>query len=199
MGDNLSDLKRALQGLRQSSPILALMSDDDRLPDPVPAAYRLPAGSIVIARSRSQGALRDMVQRLQPICRRRHLTLLVANDTRLALAFGVDGVHLSQAALARTPRRPATAHPDWIVSVAAHDGAALLRADRAGADLVLLSPVFPTRSHPGAGTLGPVRFTGMVTRSALPVLALGGIDQRTARRLRHSGAAGVAGVGFGAD
>ena len=27
-----------------------------------------------------------------------------------------------------------------------------------GADAVLLSPVFPTRSHPGAPVLGPVRF-----------------------------------------
>ena len=68
-----------------------------------------------------------------------------------------------------------------------------------GLSTACITKVFPTRSHPGARTIGAVRFAGLATRSALPVLALGGIDERTARRLRHSGAVGVAGVSFGAD
>jgi thiamine-phosphate pyrophosphorylase len=48
---------------------------------------------------------------------------------------------------------------------------------------VLLSPVFATRSHPGAATLGPVRFRLLAARSLVPVIALGGMDTRRARRL----------------
>ena len=68
------------------------------------------------------------------------------------------------------------------------------RGPRAG-DAVLLSPVFATRSHPGAPTIGPLRFARWVRESPIPVYALGGIDVPGARRLRHSGAAGFAAIG----
>ncbi|WP_343868577.1 thiamine phosphate synthase, partial [Caenispirillum bisanense] len=66
-------------------------------------------------------------------------------------------------------------------------GAAVL-----GADAALLSPVFPTRSHPGAATLGPWRFSLWAGAARLPVVALGGVTAATARRLGH--AAGTAGI-----
>lgn len=55
------------------------------------------------------------------------------------------------------------------------------------AEAVLLSPVFATRSHPGAPTLGPVRFRLLAARSPVPVIALGGMDARRAARIgaRH--------------
>jgi thiamine-phosphate pyrophosphorylase len=63
---------------------------------------------------------------------------------------------------------------------------------RAGrADALLLSPVFPTRSHPGAKTLGPVRFRLLAAQSRKPVIALGGMNLRTARRLKWPRWAGI--------
>lgn len=52
-----------------------------------------------------------------------------------------------------------------------------------GALAVLLSPAFPTRSHPGAPSLGPLRFRLLASRAGVPVIALGGMNPRTARRL----------------
>ena len=51
------------------------------------------------------------------------------------------------------------------------------------ADAVLLSPVFPTRSHPGGKVLGPVRFREIARQARLPVIALGGMTPHSARRL----------------
>ena len=56
-------------------------------------------------------------------------------------------------------------------------------ANRLRADAVLLSPVFPTRSHPDARTLGPLRFRLLAARARMPVIALGGMTASTARRL----------------
>jgi thiamine-phosphate pyrophosphorylase len=42
--------------------------------------------------------------------------------------------------------------------VTAHNLREIGQANRAGADAVLLSPVFPTRSHPDGKPLGPTRF-----------------------------------------
>lgn len=62
------------------------------------------------------------------------------------------------------------------------------------ADAILLSPVFPTRSHPAAKVLGPLRFRSLAARSAIPVIALGGMNARRARRLRHPRWAAIDGV-----
>ena len=55
--------------------------------------------------------------------------------------------------------------------------------DLCRADALVLSPVFPTRSHPGGKVLGPLRFRLLAARTRLPVIALGGMDARRASRL----------------
>ncbi len=73
--------------------------------------------------------------------------------------------------------------------------AALFRAARAGADAVLLAPVFQTASHPDSRPLGCLRFAAWCRESPLPVYALGGVSETSRRRLKGSGAAGLAGIG----
>ena len=70
-----------------------------------------------------------------------------------------------------------------IAITTAHDMTEIAMANRKGADAVMLSPVFPTRSHPGARPLGPIRFFIMARHSQAPVIALGGMNARRARRL----------------
>ena len=71
-----------------------------------------------------------------------------------------------------------------IRTASAHDLRELRAAERSGADLVFLSPVFPTRSHPGARVLGSARFAAIARRARVPVVALGGMDSEKARALR---------------
>lgn len=66
-------------------------------------------------------------------------------------------------------------------------------AVRARADAILLSPVFPTRSHPGGKVLGPVRFLLLARQSPLPVIALGGMTRQRAARLPVHGWAAIDG------
>ncbi|KUR76552.1 thiamine monophosphate synthase [Novosphingobium sp. Fuku2-ISO-50] len=76
----------------------------------------------------------------------------------------------------------------------AHDLREIGAAARAGADAVLLSPVFPTRSHPGARVLGALRFNLLARLSPLPVLALGGMTRRRFRQVRAHGFAAIDGL-----
>jgi thiamine-phosphate pyrophosphorylase len=76
----------------------------------------------------------------------------------------------------------------------AHSLREIARAVRARADAVLLSPVFPTRSHPGAAGLGPVRFLLLARRCPVPVLALGGMTRARAARLPVHGWAAIDGL-----
>ena len=85
--------------------------------------------------------------------------------------------------------------PGWLVTAAAHSPQALVLARRAGADAALLSPVFPTASHPGAPALGLMRFASWCRCSPIAVYALGGITSQNSRRLQGTGAKGIAGIG----
>jgi thiamine-phosphate pyrophosphorylase len=66
------------------------------------------------------------------------------------------------------------------------------QAERAGAELLFLSPVFPTRSHPEAKSLGRLRFALLARQTKLPVVALGGMSGQRAKAL--SGAYGWAAI-----
>ncbi|MFM2128729.1 MAG: hypothetical protein RL477_275, partial [Pseudomonadota bacterium] len=135
--------------------------------------------------------------RLARACRQRGLILIVAGDARLARAIGAAGLHLPEWMARRNGLATRRARaPGMILTVACHSAPALRKAQRIGADAALLAPVLPTASHPGAPCLGALRFAALARGARLPVYALGGIDEKGARRIRDSGAAGIAGIGF---
>ena len=88
--------------------------------------------------------------------------------------------------------------PGFLVTGAAHNETELLAACRADVDAALLSPVFPTASHPGTQTLGPLKFAALTNRASVPVYALGGATPATMQRLSDvenlAGWAAVSGV-----
>lgn len=94
--------------------------------------------------------------------------LLIANDPVLAREIGADGLHLAE-------RDAGHLQPFGFTTAAAHSLAAIRRAELAGADAVLLSPVFPTASHPGGTVLGLQRARALAAATPLPVFAMGGV------------------------
>lgn len=192
-------LAAARDACGRTLPRLWLFSDPLRLPDPLAAAARLPPGSAVVARGMAPAAL----ARLAALARRRGLRLLVGGEPALALRHPRAGLHLPDRAppsrltafllaRARDGRR--------LLTAAAHGRAGLSRARRLGADAVILSPAFPTRSHPGAPALGPLRWAALARRAGRPAVALGGVDAAGARRLgrRAAGLAAIDGLAGGA-
>lgn len=177
-------------------PHLYLMTDA-RLPDVVAVATRLPRGAAVVLRHYDDPDRETLGRRLAKVCRARGLMLLVAGDWRLAARLGADGVHLPEGVVRDGRLAPLLG---WrrrggkLLSVAAHGRTAMRRAEAVGADVVLLSPVFPTRSHPGAAVLGATRFAALARCSAVSVVALGGIAAVTIKALAGTGAWGVAAI-----
>ncbi|MCR6629448.1 MAG: thiamine phosphate synthase [Magnetospirillum sp.] len=177
-------------------PALVLVTDERRLPDPAAVLARLPAGAAVLFRHYGVAGREALARDLMRLARARRLVFLVAGaDWRLAARVGAHGVHLPEA-VARGLVEPGLRL--WLrrgkrLTVACHDRPALARAARLGAEAALLSPVFPTASHPGAKALGALRFAQWAARSGVPVIALGGVTSVTAKALR--GAAGLAAIG----
>lgn len=158
---------------RQPLPRLWLMTDERQGEGLWTALARLPAGSGVVFRHYElpPRERRLLFERVRRVARRRRLLLVLAGSPRLARAWRADGVHGRQPGRARFRTAPA------------HDVSEIRAAERVGADLLFLSPVFATRSHPEARPLGPVRFRLLARSARVPVAALGGMDAERARRL----------------
>jgi thiamine-phosphate pyrophosphorylase len=167
------------------------MTDPARGGDPLVAAARLPRGAAVILRHDAAPDRAALALRLGRLARARGLVLLVARDSRLALRLRA-GLHLADG---MAPPLIWRLHGRGMLTTAAHGPAALARARRIGADLALLSPVFPTASHPGRPALGPVRFARFARAGRVPVAALGGIGARQVPAAARAGAVAVAAVG----
>jgi thiamine-phosphate pyrophosphorylase len=174
-------------------PALVLMTDPQRILHVEAAAERLPRGSAIVFRTFGAADAIARGKRLAAIARRRGLQLLAGADPALARAIGAGGVHLPER-LAYKAGAMKRARPGWLVTAAAHSEPACRRAFAAGADAVVVSPVFESRSPSAGRPLGPVRFAQLVRRAAGPVYALGGVNPRTARRMARSGAVGLAAV-----
>lgn len=174
---------------RKKLPTIWLMTDERAgEEDLLAAAERLPRGSagIVFRHYRTPpGERRALFDRLAGIARRRRLVIMLGGTARAAAAWGADGWH------GRDARR--TARP-LLHSAPVHDAREMGVAWRGRADIIFLSPLFPTRSHPGGSSLGRVRFAALARLADAPVIALGGVRGGHRRMLRGIGAAGWAAI-----
>ncbi len=147
------------------------------------AARRLPPGSTIVLRSDTLGpaARRALALRLKRICRARRLRLLVAgDDIGLARRMGADGVHLRS----RSARLAAAArYAGLSTSAPVHNRQEAHTAARARIDYALISPLYPTRSHPGAPSIGLRGFIRLALAARAAPVALGGLTAARHRAL----------------
>lgn len=144
-----------------------------------------------VVQLRAKGlAARDtlaLLRRLVPLARAAG-ALVFANDRPdLAVLAGCDGVHVGQDDVPVSLARAAA--PGLLVGVSTHDREQLARALHEAPDYVAVGPVFPTASKVGAGpVVGLDAVAAAVRVSALPIVAIGGIDAVGAVEIDRLGA-----------
>jgi thiamine-phosphate pyrophosphorylase len=161
---------------RQPLPRLWLMTDERQGDGLWEALERLPRGAGIVFRHYGLTAKerRRLFLTVKMTAKRRRLILLTGRERYR----GADGAHGARHG----------------VSASAHNLRELRAAERGGAAFVFVSPVFSTRSHPEARTLGRVRFGLLAHQARVLVIALGGMDARKGRSLKALGAYGWAGI-----
>lgn len=173
-------------------PRLWLMSDARIEDDLWQIIAHLPPGSGIILRDyhAPRHVRQARARRVAAFARRQGLIWLWSGSAREARALGADGVHAG-----RGQSLPRRAEARALVrSAPVHNLRALRQAERRGADMVLLSPVFPTASHPDARALGRFRAAALASATCLPVIALGGMTPQRARRMQALGLSGWAAI-----
>ena len=188
---------------RSGLPRFLALTDPERATDPYRLLANLPEGAGLVWRAYEEKPSRRQLRELSRAARRLRVSLFLAwPDRHRAMLLPVHR-HLPEHCLNKpytdgmfkTVRRQS---PQVFVTAAAHSERAIIAAAHAGIDAVLISPVFPTRSHPGKASLGVVRFAALsrLARSlGLAVYALGGINDATKmHRLTATDATGIAGI-----
>ncbi|TAJ71253.1 MAG: thiamine monophosphate synthase [Phenylobacterium sp.] len=176
--------------MRKALPALLFFTDPRRTPDAEAVAARLAMGNAIVYRHFGAADAEARALRLRAIARARGLKLLIGQDVALARRVGADGVHLPER-LAHHAVGLKRAHPGWIVTSAAHS---LAGARASGADAVVISVAFPSKSGSAGPALGAVRLAALVRAAGRPAYALGGVNEKTARRLKDAGLVGLAAV-----
>ena len=150
------------------------------------AIDRLPiehAGIVFRHYRTSPEARAPLAGRIVDICHRRNLTLAIAGNVALARTLEADLVH--------NPPEPVS---DMPFSRSVHSLAEAEAAKADGAALVFVSPVFPTRSHPGRKALSRPLAVRIAEAAGAPAIALGGMNATKFARLRREGFYGWAGI-----
>lgn len=173
---------------KKTLPNLWLLSDARNDAGLERALARLPRGSGFIYRHYHlpEPERRARFDELAVLARaQRHLVIL-SGPAEVAHAWGADGCYGPAHNLAA---------PHGLLGLAtAHTASEIAAANAAAADGVFLSPVFPTRSHPGGECLGVLPFHALAAQADMPVIALGGMTAERAEMLGCTRWAGIDGL-----
>jgi 8-oxo-dGTP diphosphatase len=158
-------------------------------------AAALPAG-LKLIQVREPGMAPDQrvafARQVDSLARPFGTRVLLVGSALEARRAGLSALHSTAAELRRLHARPAVQL--WLASC--HDAADLERATTLGADAAVLSPVLPSRAHPGRAALGWEEFRRLTATALLPVYAGGGLSPAELARARSAGAIGVAATDF---
>ena len=128
---------------------------------------------------------------LREVTRHFGATLVINDRPDIALLSDADGVHLGARDLPIEVVRRMLG-PEKLIGATAHSPAEAVQAEARGADYIGFGAVFPTRSKEGAAVTSPEMLGQTVSRVAIPVVAIGGINGGNSAQVMSQGAHGVA-------
>lgn len=134
----------------------------------------------------------DLAEIAKSICDEFNVILLLNTTVENFNKSRASGLHLNSRSIFQYKSRPIS--NDKILSVSCHNEEEIKQAELLNADIVLLSPVKETLSHPDVKGMGWVNFKDIKNSVSFPVYALGGMKQEDLSKAKESGAQGIASI-----
>jgi thiamine-phosphate pyrophosphorylase len=129
----------------------------------------------------------ELVCRIRDLTARTKTRILVNDRLDVAMAAGIDGVHLPGNGLPPDRVRPFVK----LLGVSTHSLPEAIEAEKAGADFIVFGPIFDS---PGKKAIGLEPLSRVVSSVRVPVIAIGGITATNSKEVLGIGAAGIAGI-----
>jgi thiamine-phosphate pyrophosphorylase len=135
--------------------------------------------------------IHDTASMLSRIAADARVCFIVNDHADIAAAVGADGVHLGQddlpIAFART-----LLGKDKTIGISTHSLEQARAAEAAGADYIWFGPIFKSSTKDAGPTQGIQNLTIIKNAVAIPVIAIGGINQANLQFVAQAGADGAA-------
>jgi len=106
----------------------------------------------------------------------------------------VDGIHLNSQRLKQEYLKISKKQSMIKLSASCHNLNEIKMAEKLNCEFAVLSPVRPTKSHPGKKPLGWKKFQQMVEQCNIPVYALGGVSESDLEKSWNCGGQGIAAI-----
>lgn len=133
-----------------------------------------------------RGRLLDLARRLRELLRTNGRLFVVNDHVDIALLAEADGVHLGPDDLSVAAARR-VAGGRLLIGASASTVDAAARAVEDGADYVGSGPAFATPIKSEKKVIGPPGIAAVAAAVAVPVFAIGGIDESNVRQLTEVG------------
>ena len=189
-------------------PIACLITDRRRLSTPtedgvtaqVAAAARSGVHLVQIRERDLEG--RDLLRLVRSCVTTVRLTstrVIVNDRLDVAIAAGAHGVHLRGDSMPAARVRTMAPRP-FLIGRSIHDAPEAERVTHEGGlDYLIFGPVFETSSKPGSPPAGLEALRSVVSRTTLPVIAVGGVTNDRIAAVTTAGAVGFAAISLFAD
>ncbi|MBA2878209.1 thiamine phosphate synthase [Anoxybacillus ayderensis] len=185
--------------MKQKLSLYFVMGSVDCTKDPLAVLDEAIEGGITMFqfREKGKGALAGvekyrLAEKLFERCLAHNIPFIVNDDVDLALALQADGVHVGQEDEAAERVRDRIG--DRYLGVSVHNLNEVKQALSARADYVGLGPIFPTVSKKDAKQACGLAMIKHIRahEKHVPLVAIGGITQQTAKQVIEAGADGIA-------
>lgn len=185
--------------MKQKLSLYFVMGSIDCTKDPLAVLDEAIKGGITMFqfREKGKGALTGiekyrLAEKLLERCRMYNIPFIVNDDVDLALALQADGVHVGQED--EVAERVRDRIGDKYLGVSVHNLNEVKKALAACADYVGLGPIFPTVSKEDARQACGLTMIEHIRahEKRVPLVAIGGITEQTAKQVIEAGADGIA-------
>lgn len=177
------------------SPLLCLVTDPE-VPNLIQAAHAALTAGITMLQLRghtlSSAHMYTLATALRPLCQRYQAAFIINDRVDIGLAVGAHGFQLGMRSLPLPVVRQLVGE-EYLLGVSVHSREEAQIAVAGGADFLLAGTIFASHSHPGEPTSG-LELLRAIKQMELscPLLAIGGITSKNARKVMEHGADGIA-------
>ncbi len=179
-------------------PKAVLFSDEKKIGDLEMVTKTLSRNSALIYRQQNSD------HKIRKICKENKIKFIVKNNIALYKDMRADGIHFSDNdTLSASLRYKIKKLPNsTILSLSCHNLKSLTKAIKLQPDIIFISPVFPTTSHPNSKIIGIKKLASLAqhfqklqkTHPKPQLYALGGINLSNIKSLKKLNLGGIGGI-----
>ena len=171
----------------------------DKKSNSIFASVNKKIGIIFFSNSKSRNKFNSKIKDYIDLCKQKRIYFLIQNSIDLAIKHRAIGVfcYLNYFKKSANLKLQSLNRPSYIkMFTSVHNLKEIKFSEKKKFDVIFISPLFKTLSHPSYSPLTAVNFINLCTKSSLKNFALGGVTKKNYRRIKNNKLVGFGGITY---